>query len=104
MNTPLNLNPLLPRTELTPQGPASKAGGGVTGGASFEDTLKNAIQEVNKLQNDSDEKIAGLMKGENQDLHGTILAVQQADSSFRMMMQVRNKIVEAYKEISRTGM
>ena len=73
-------------------------------GPDFSNVLKSAIQQVNKLQTDSDQKISSLIRGESQDLHGTVLAVQQADTSFKMMMQVRNKIVEAYKEISRSGM
>ncbi|CAM2009785.1 flagellar hook-basal body complex protein FliE [Acanthopleuribacter pedis] len=69
----------------------------------FAGVLKQAISEVNQLQNAADDQIAGLMKGESKDLHGTVLAVQRADSSFRMMMAVRNKIVEAYKEISKSA-
>ncbi len=41
------------------------------------------------------------MTGETQDLHTTMIAVQKADLSFQMMMQVRNKIVQAYQEIMR---
>lgn len=69
----------------------------------FAGVLKQAISDVNQLQNAADDQIAGLMKGESKDLHGTVLAVQRADSSFRMMMAVRNKIVEAYKEISKSA-
>ncbi len=99
----MKLNPLLPRPELTLQGP-KPADKSATGGQGFTQVLENAIKDVNRLQNDSDQKIGSLLKGETQDLHATILAVQQADSSFKMMMQVRNRIVEAYKEISRSGM
>ena len=98
----VKLNPLLPNPELTAQG--GRKGTSVTGDQSFGEILKNAISDVNRLQNDSDQKIGSLLKGETQDLHATIMAVKQADTSFRMMMQVRNKIVEAYKEISRSGM
>jgi len=98
----IEFNPLLPRPELTrtPSQLDDKKGEG----ANFSDVLTSAIEQVNKLQTDSDKKIGSLLSGESQDLHGTVLAVQQADTSFKMMMQVRNKIVEAYKEISRTGM
>ncbi|MDJ0838075.1 MAG: flagellar hook-basal body complex protein FliE [Acidobacteriota bacterium] len=98
----IEFNPLLPHPDLrrTPTQMDDKPGDG----ASFSDVLKSAIKEVNKLQNDSDQKISSLLRGESQDLHGTVLAVQQADTSFKMMMQVRNRIVEAYKEISRSGM
>ena len=41
------------------------------------------------------------MTGESQDLHNTVIAMQKADLSFQMMMQVRNKIVQAYQEIIR---
>ena len=41
------------------------------------------------------------MSGESQDLHTTVIAMQKADLSFQMMMQVRNKIVQAYQEIMR---
>lgn len=71
-------------------------------GDDFAGVLKKAISDVNQLQNAADDQIAGLMKGDHKDLHGTVLAVQRADTSFKMMMAVRNKIVEAYKEISKS--
>ncbi len=70
-------------------------------GASFGDMLKNAISTVNELQQQSDQEIQKLMTGETKDLHTTMIAVQKADLSFQMMMQVRNKIVQAYQEIMR---
>ncbi len=71
-------------------------------GASFGEVLKDAIATVNELQKQSDLEIQKLMTGETQDLHSTLIAVQKADLSFQMMMQVRNKIVQAYQEIMRT--
>jgi flagellar hook-basal body complex protein FliE len=72
------------------------------GGTGFGDILKDAISTVNELQKQSDREIQKLMTGESQDLHTTVIAVQKADLSFQMMMQVRNKIVQAYQEIMRT--
>jgi flagellar hook-basal body complex protein FliE len=69
------------------------------GGTGFGEILKDAISTVNELQKQSDQEIQKLMTGESQDLHTTIIAVQKADLSFQMMMQVRNKIVQAYQEI-----
>lgn len=71
---------------------------------SFADTLTEAIEKVNELQLQSDEKITDLITGRTDDVQATVLAVQQADTSFKVMMQVRNKIIDAYKEIQRTGM
>jgi len=71
------------------------------GGASFGEVLREAITTVNDVQKQSDLAIQKLMTGETQDLHTTLIAVQKADLSFQMMMQVRNKIVQAYQEIMR---
>jgi flagellar hook-basal body complex protein FliE len=73
--------------------------GGQKGGAGFGEILKEAISTVNELQKQSDQEIQKLMTGESQDLHTTIIAVQKADLSFQMMMQVRNRIVQAYQQI-----
>jgi flagellar hook-basal body complex protein FliE len=70
-------------------------------GAGFGDVLKDAISTVNELQKQSDQEIQKLMTGESKDLHTTVIAMQKADLSFQMMMQVRNKIVQAYQEIMR---
>jgi flagellar hook-basal body complex protein FliE len=70
-------------------------------GPKFGEVLKDAIATVNELQRSSDQEIQKLMTGESQDLHATLIAVQKADLSFQMMMQVRNKIVQAYQEIMR---
>jgi flagellar hook-basal body complex protein FliE len=70
-------------------------------GASFGEVLKDAISTVNELQRQSNQEIEKLMAGESQDLHTTVIAMQKADLSFQLMMQVRNKIVQAYQEIMR---
>ncbi|NLT66388.1 MAG: flagellar hook-basal body complex protein FliE [Acidobacteria bacterium] len=71
------------------------------GGTAFGEILKDAISTVDQLQKDSDQEIQKLMSGESRDLHTTVIAMQKADLSFQMMMQVRNKIVQAYQEIIR---
>ena len=93
---PLSTNLQMP--EIRKPGGASKDGGDV----SFGNVLKDAISTVNELQHQSNTEIQKLMTGETQDLHTTLIAVQKADLSFQMMMQVRNKIVMAYQEIMRT--
>ncbi len=70
-------------------------------GPSFGEVLKEAISTTNALQKQSDHEIQRIMTGESQDLHSTLIAVQKADLSFQMMMQVRNKLVQAYQEIMR---
>lgn len=75
--------------------------GGKSEGPGFGDVLKDAISTANELQKQSDHEIQKLMSGESQDLHTTMIAVEKADLSFQMLMQVRNKLVQAYQEITR---
>jgi flagellar hook-basal body complex protein FliE len=92
---PINPNMQVPEIR-TPQNRGSE-----NAGTGFGEILKDAISTVNELQKQSDQEIQKLMTGESQDLHTTVIAMQKADLSFQMMMQVRNKIVQAYQEIMR---
>jgi flagellar hook-basal body complex protein FliE len=67
----------------------------------FGDALTTAFEQVNKLQSDADVQVANLAQSNDQDIHSAMIAVEKADISFQLMMQVRNKIVSAYQEISR---
>ena len=68
-------------------------------GTPFSSILSDAIQEVNQLEASAGEEVQKVMSGEITDIHSAMIAVQKADVSFQMMMQVRNKIVSAYQEI-----
>lgn len=70
-------------------------------GKSFAETLSESISKVNDLQKDADKAIGELVSGKSQNIHETMMAVGKADLAFRMTMQVRNKIVEAYQEVMR---
>jgi len=67
----------------------------------FVSTLKNAIGSVDQLQKVSDVKMQQLATGQNTNLHETMIAAEKADIALRLMVQVRNKIIEAYQEIMR---
>ena len=67
----------------------------------FGSVLKDSIDNVNRLQQDADKAIDGLVKGENKNIHDTMIAVEKANLSFNLMIQVRNKILAAYEEIMR---
>ncbi|HYR96551.1 MAG TPA: flagellar hook-basal body complex protein FliE [Candidatus Binatus sp.] len=71
------------------------------GKASFGAVLKDSLAQVNSLQHEADAAIQSLATGGTATLHDTMLAVQKAELSFKLMMQVRNKIVEAYQEVLR---
>jgi len=69
--------------------------------ADFGSYLKNAVGEVNDLQQMADKAIQSLVADGKGDLQETMVALEKADISFRFMMQVRNKVLEAYQEIIR---
>jgi flagellar hook-basal body complex protein FliE len=94
------IGPINPNLQL-PEIDALKRAGNEKSDSGFGTVLKDAISTVNELQKQSDQEIEKLMTGESQDLHNTVIAMQNADLSFQMMMQVRNKIVQAYQEIIR---
>jgi flagellar hook-basal body complex protein FliE len=68
---------------------------------SFGEVLKDSLKQVNSLQQEADASIQSLATGGAASLHDTMLAIQKAELSFKLMMQVRNKIVEAYQEVIR---
>ncbi len=67
----------------------------------FNNYLKEALGEVNNLQQKADQAIQQLVGGGQGDLQQTMVALEKADVSFRLMMQIRNKVLEAYQEIMR---
>lgn len=67
----------------------------------FLDTLRGAMDQVEQAQGSAEAKVESLLNGSGMDVHTAMIAVEKADLSFQLMMQVRNKIVAAYQEISR---
>jgi flagellar hook-basal body complex protein FliE len=70
-------------------------------GDRFGEALKNSIAEVNQAQVSADRAAEQIAAGETKDLHGAMIKLEEADISLRLMVQVRNKAVEAYQEIMR---
>ncbi len=80
----------------------SKAGKSESGSNdSFLDHLKEGIKDVNRLQKNADKMTVEVAAGKSENLHETMLALTQAELSFNLMVQVRNKGLEAYQEIMR---
>ena len=66
----------------------------------FWDTLKTTLNQVQQVQNEADQKVTDLVTGKGEDIHSAMAAVEKADLSFQLVMQVRNKIVQAYQQVS----
>jgi flagellar hook-basal body complex protein FliE len=70
-------------------------------GKSFNDVLGGALGEVEALQTKADQAIRQVASGRMDDVHQVMVAFEQARLSMQMMVEVRNRLVEAYQEFSR---
>jgi len=87
--TPPTAPPLAP-----PQGP------GATGGQPFKNILLEALDQVNSMQSQANEAVQQLVTGGDVNPAEVLTSLQKADISFRMMLQIRNKLVQAYQEVN----
>ena len=71
-----------------------------TSSRGFGDVIKQAIKRVSDMQIRADQSVEQLLKGET-GIHETMIAGQKADISLRLLLQVRNKVMDAYKEVMR---
>ena len=67
--------------------------------ASFGDTLNDAISKVNDMQKDADVKMQKIASGESNNISEVMIAAEKADIALKLMMSVRNKVIDAYQEI-----
>lgn len=90
---------------MSPMGPLTGPGAQRPGGPgdpnqpNFAQTLIGKIEEVNKLQNEAAKAAEDFAVGDRQDLEGVLLATQKADTAFRMLLALRNKVQAAYDEV-----
>jgi flagellar hook-basal body complex protein FliE len=87
---PLSSSTLSAAGAARPSGPA--AGG-------FKELLLQSIDDVNSMQQQADQAVESLMTGGEVDPAEVLTAVQKADLAFRMMMQMRNKLMNVYQEV-----
>jgi flagellar hook-basal body complex protein FliE len=72
-----------------------------SGSDSFGSILSNAVNNVNTMNDNAAGQVSSLLQGGGADLNNVMIAVEKADVSFQLMMQVRNKIVSAYQDIEK---
>jgi len=80
-------------------GPAFQQQG--NGGVSFKEMMNGFLNDVNGLQQKADESIKKLASGEITDVHQVMTASEEAKVAFNMMMEIRNKVMDAYQEVLR---
>jgi len=79
-----------------PKGAGEQAGGQ---GGDFKKLLMENLEDVNKLQTDASEAVEDLKTGKRDDVESVLAATAKADLAFRMLLQVRNKVMDTYDEL-----
>ena len=98
MTKPIDLNtPSLrgPLPSLRPEAPAQNA----DAGGDFAASLKQQLQQVNQLQNEADDNVQKLVTGESASVTDVFTAARKAQVAFSLLMEIRNKLVDAYNEL-----
>jgi flagellar hook-basal body complex protein FliE len=67
----------------------------------FSEALENAIRTVDRLQHESEAAQQAYARHEPIDLHDVLIKIEEAEVAFKTMMEVRNKLLDAYTEILR---
>lgn len=88
--------PGIPPTGISEAGPASPPGG-----PSFKEMMLESLQNTNQLQESSQQAIQKGLLGEDITQAEVFTSVKKADLALRMMVQMRNKLLEAYNEVQR---
>ncbi len=73
-----------------------------TGGERFAEQLKSALNEVNEIQENKEVAVADIATGQVKDLHQAAIAIGKAEINMKLMLEIRNKALNAYKELGRT--
>ena len=72
------------------------------GGERFAEQLKSALNEVNEIQEEKEVAVADIATGQVKDLHQAAIAIGKAEINMKLMLEIRNKALNAYKELGRT--
>lgn len=72
------------------------------GATSFQDALKNALNEVSRLDHAADAHVQAMAQGKPVEPHELMMAVEQANLALDLLIEVRNRLLEGYQELTRT--
>ncbi|MFO0676823.1 MAG: flagellar hook-basal body complex protein FliE [Polyangiaceae bacterium] len=73
------------------------------GATSFADVLVRTVEDASALQKEADVKAASVAEGVSDDLHGTMIAMKEAEISMKLVASVRTKLMDAFHELWRTS-
>jgi flagellar hook-basal body complex protein FliE len=86
---------------LTPSAQPAGISSVESGGGSFSNILGQFVNEVNTKQTTANDAVTGMLSGGNVSLHQAMVAMEEANVSFQLMIEVRNKLLDSYQELMR---
>ncbi len=75
--------------------------GGGSGKKTFADMVQDAVNSVDEAQKTADQNVENIVMGKSDNIHEAMISMQKARLSFQLMMEIRNKALETYQELSR---
>lgn len=96
MADPVSVNSLRPIAPPPTPGAAKHT---ATAGEDFAALVKEQLQKVSQMQAEADENVQRLLTGETQNLTEVFIAARKAEVAFSLLMEIRNKLVDAYQEL-----
>jgi flagellar hook-basal body complex protein FliE len=96
MANPISINGVGP---IGPAGPLRPAKPATGSGDDFAAMVKEQLQKVSQMQSEADDKVQALVTGESQNLTEVFTAARKAEVAFSLLMEIRNKLVDAYEEV-----
>lgn len=100
----INFNPNVGNLTGVGSQPGQRSGAAKSPGQQFSQILKDSIAEVNQMQADTDKAINALLTGKTDNVAEVLTAVQKADLAFKTLLQIRNKLLDAYNEVRQMRM
>lgn len=97
MPEPVSSSPLRPLEPLTPGKPVG--GSAAPESDAFASQLREQLERVSQMQNEADAGVQELLSGETENITGVFVTARKAQVAFSLLMEIRNKLVDAYTEI-----
>lgn len=99
MANPISPNSLNPIGPLGPPGVSRPTSVPKTAGDDFASLVKEQLRKVSEMQSEADQNVQKLLAGETESLTEVFTAARKAEVAFGLLMEIRNKLIDAYQEV-----
>ncbi len=96
----INANLITPSPTVSPALPASTSADRAAGGEGFANVLKRQLEQVSQMQTEADQSVQDLLTGRTDNITEVFTTARKAQLAFSLLMEIRNKLVDAYTELN----